>query len=115
MTAKPQATSPHDAFFYYTGNRLSAVRSGKWKLKLGTTLQEETEYGKIENPDTPIEPKLYNLAVDPGEQKSVLKDHADVVERLNALAERARQDLGDARTNVKPGKNVRPVGHLVTP
>jgi arylsulfatase A-like enzyme len=115
IAAKQGATSPHDAFYYYTGNRLSAVRSGRWKLKLRTTLQEENEYGKIENPDTPIEPKLYNLAVDPGEQKSVLKDHPDFVEKLNALAERARQDLGDARTNVRLGKNVRPVGHITSP
>jgi arylsulfatase len=114
MMAKPQAKTPHEAFFYYTGNRLSAVRSGNWKLKLRTTLQEETEYGKIENPQTPIEPKLYNLLVDMGEQKSVLNDHPDVVKRLMSLAEQARQDPGDARRNVAPGKNVRPVGHIVT-
>jgi arylsulfatase A-like enzyme len=111
MFAKPGATSPHDAFYYYSGNRLNAVRSGTWKLKLQTTLQEETEYGKSDNPNTPIEPKLYNLNVDPGEQKSVLKDHPDVVKRLNELADRARQDLGDERTGTA-GKNVRPVGDI---
>jgi arylsulfatase A-like enzyme len=109
LFAKPGAKSPHDAFFYYSGNRLSAVRAGEWKLKLRTTLQEETEYGKIDNPQTPIEPKLYNLLVDPGEQKSVLKDHPEIVARLNDLAARAREDLGDARMGVV-GKNVRPVG-----
>ncbi|MBA3404271.1 MAG: hypothetical protein H0U13_06280 [Gemmatimonadaceae bacterium] len=51
------AKSPHEAFFYYSGNRLNAVRSGPWKLKFQTTLQEETEYGKIDNPKTAIEPK----------------------------------------------------------
>ena len=111
MFAKPDAKSPHDAFYYYSGNRLNAVRSGKWKLKLQTTLQEETEYGKIDNPNTPIEPKLYNLQVDPGEQKSVLKDHPDIAKRLNELAEQARQDMGDERTGVA-GKNVRPVGEI---
>ena len=112
--AKPQAKSPHDAFFYYSGNRLNAVRSGPWKLKLQTTLQEETEYGKIENPDTPIGRKLYHLPTDPGEQKSVLADHKDVVDRLLKLAERAREDLGDARKGVV-GKNVRPVGQTIGP
>ncbi len=73
------AKSPHEAFFYYSGNRLNAVRSGPWKLKFQTTRQEETEYGKIDNPKTAIEPKLYNLLADPGEQKSVLKDHPGVV------------------------------------
>src|SRR5687768_16861095 len=65
LFAKPGAKSPHEAFFYYSGNRLNAVRSGQWKLKFQTTLAEETEYGKIENPQTPIEPKLFNLLVDP--------------------------------------------------
>ena len=111
LFAKPGAKSPHDAFFYYSGNRLNAVRSGPWKLKFQTTLQEETEYGKIENPQTPIEPKLFNLLVDPGEQKSVLKDHPDVVKRLTELADGARKDLGDERAGVA-GANVRPVGEV---
>ncbi len=114
MLAQSGVTTPHESFYYYTGNRLSAVRSGNWKLKLRTTLQEETEYGKIDNPDTPIEPKLFNLQTDLGEQKSVLKDHPRIVEKLNALAERARQDLGDARTGAT-GKNIRPIGHLTSP
>ncbi|HEV2294206.1 MAG TPA: sulfatase [Tepidisphaeraceae bacterium] len=111
LFAKPGAKTPHEAFFYYSGNRLNAVRSGPWKLKLQTTLQEETEYGRIENPQTPIEPKLYNLTTDPGEQKSVLKDHPRVVKRLMELAEGARNDLGDARTGAA-GSNLRPVGEL---
>jgi arylsulfatase A len=112
MLSKPEAKSPHEAFFYYSGNRLNAVRSGPWKLKLQTTLAEETEYGKIDNPQTPISPKLYNLLTDPGEQKSVLGDHPDVVDRLNALAAGAREDLGDSRTGIT-GKHIRPVGEIV--
>jgi arylsulfatase A len=111
MLAKSAAKSPHEAFFYYSGNRLNAVRLGHWKLKFQTTLQEETEYGKIENPQTPIEPKLFNLLTDPGEQKSVLKDHPDVVKRLIELADAARQDMGDERSGVT-GTNVRPVGEV---
>lgn len=111
ILATPGAKSPHEAFFYYSGNRLNAVRAGPWKLKLQTTLQEETEYGKIENPQTPIGPKLYNLLTDPGEQKSVLKDHPNVVKRLTELADAARHDLGDARTGAA-GANLRPVGEL---
>jgi arylsulfatase A len=110
MFAKPQAKSPHEAFFYYSGNRLHAVRSGKWKLKVPTTLREEySEYLKIENPETVIPRALYNLESDPGEQKSVLADHPDVAERLQAMIESARTDLGDSRRNLV-GKNVRPIG-----
>ena len=111
MLGKPGAKTPHEAFFYYAGNRLNAVRSGPWKLKLRTTLQEETEYGKWENPTTPVGMKLYNLVTDPGEQKSVLNDHPDVVARLKALTEAAKQDLGDSRAGVK-GQNIRPVGSV---
>lgn len=107
----PGATSPHEAFFYYGGNRLNAVRSREWKLKLETTLQEETVYGKYEHPDSRIGPALYNLENDPGEQKSVLKDHPKIAERLRAFAQQARENLGDARNGVR-GKNVRPVGKL---
>src|SRR4029453_9759536 len=100
MFPKPNAKSPHDAFYYYNGNRLAAVRSGEWKYKVKTTLQEETEYGKYENPQTPIPAKLFNLTTDPGEQKSVANDHPDVVERMQKQIEAARQDMGDARTGV---------------
>ena len=109
MTDKPGAKSPHEAFYFYSGNRLTAVRAGEWKYRVQTTLQEETEYGKYENPQTPIAPRLFNLAVDPGEQKSVLKDHKEIDERMQKLLDAARQDMGDARTNA-PGKHVRPIG-----
>jgi len=34
ITGVPGAKSPHEAFFYYRGFALEAVRSGKWKLHL---------------------------------------------------------------------------------
>src|SRR6185436_10481772 len=96
--------------FYYVGDRLHAVRSGQWKLKVPTTLAEEfAGYVNIDNPDTMIPRALYDLANDPGEQKSVLADHPDVARRLQAMIESAREDLGDSRRKVT-GKNVRPVG-----
>ena len=33
MNGTPGATTPHDAFYYYQGNLIEAVRSGKWKLR----------------------------------------------------------------------------------
>ena len=111
MLGKQDAKSPYEVFYYYSGNRLNAVRSGKWKLKLKTSLQEETEYGKYENPQAAIPPALYNLDVDIGEQKNVLQDHPDIVEKLQALAERSRADLGDLRTGMT-GKKMRPIGKI---
>ena len=112
LFAKAQAKSPHEAFFYYNGNRLAAVRSGKWKLKVPTLLREEfSDYVKLDNPDTIIPRALYDLENDPGEQKNVLTDHPDIAKELQAYIESAREDLGDSRRKI-PGKNVRPIGEL---
>jgi arylsulfatase A-like enzyme len=112
MTNKPGAKSPDESFFYYVGNRLHAVRSGKWKLKMPTTLAEEfSGYGKLENPDTEIPSALYDLENDPAEQKNVMADHPNEVKRLEGLVESARQDIGDSRQKMT-GKNVRPVGRI---
>ena len=109
MTAQPGAKSPYEAFYYYHTDYLNAVRSGPWKLKFETTLRDEDIYRRIRHPDTKIPEALYNLRTDPGEQKSVLRDHPDIAERLRALAQKAREDLGDAHTGVV-GKNLRPIG-----
>ena len=114
VRAKPGATSPHESFFYYSGNRLHAVRSGKWKLKVPTTLGEEfAGYLQIENAETEIPRALYDLEADPGEQKSVLNDHPDVAKRLQAMIESAREDLGDSRRKLA-GNNVRAIGRVPT-
>jgi arylsulfatase A len=103
------AKSPWDAFYYYLGNELHAVRSGEWKLRAKNTFFNENIYRK----DAPKEPEipeaLYNLRLDPGEQKSVLKDHPKIGKRLEKLLDAARADLGDSLTGVKP-TNVRPPG-----
>jgi arylsulfatase A-like enzyme len=110
MRGKPGAKAPHEYFIYYNGNRMHGVRSGPWKLKIPTTLAEEFgDYAKLDNPQTIIPRALYNLDLDPGEQKNVLKDHPDVVENLQPMIESAREDLGDSRRNLV-GKNVRPIG-----
>jgi arylsulfatase A-like enzyme len=112
VLAKPGAKTPDENFFYYVGNRLHAVRSGPWKLKVPTTLAEEfAGYQKIENPDTVIPRSLYNLETDIGEQKSVLAQHPDVAKKLQDMIEAARLDLGDSKRKMV-GKNVRPVGQV---
>ncbi|MCC6697802.1 MAG: sulfatase [Candidatus Hydrogenedentes bacterium] len=109
MLGEPGAITPHEAFFYYSGINLMAVRSGPWKLKLETPLWEVASDRGFKGPETSLPEALYNLETDPGEQKCVLQDHPDVAERLRGLLARMREDLGDARTGVV-GKNVRPVG-----
>jgi len=112
VTNKPGAKTPHESFFYYSGNRLHAVRSGQWKLKVPTTFGEEfAGYLKIENAETEVPRALYDLANDPAEQKSVISDHPEVAKRLQAMIESAREDLGDSRRDLV-GKNVRPIGRI---
>jgi arylsulfatase len=56
--------------------------------------------------------KLVNLNADIGEEKDVSDRHPDVVKTLLALAEKAREDLGDGD---RPGKNQRPPGEVEAP
>lgn len=109
MTGQGDAKTPHEAFYYYLGNELHAVRSGDWKLRFQNTLRNEDIYWRFENPEAVIPARLFNLHTDIGEQKSVLRDHPEVAERLRGLAEIARDDLGDDLTG-RTGRNVRPLG-----
>ena len=103
MTGKAGARTPHEAFYYYRDERLQAVRSGPWKLHV---YRPEWGVGAQDH-----QPLLFNLDEDIGENVNVAGVNEGVVKRLLALADDAREDLGDAATNRK-GKNVRPVGRL---
>ena len=102
MLGEPGAKSPHEAFYYYRETHLDAVRSGQWKLVYPRPGRDESEWllsrggaflGEILEPVTELE--LYNLESDIGEQNNVAAQHPDVVERLTALADKARAELGD--------------------
>jgi arylsulfatase A-like enzyme len=94
------ARTPHDALFYYYGDRLYAVRSGRWKLMLPTK-------DRITGEEIPL--GLYDLKADISEKNNLADRYPKVVERLQALLERCRDDLGDSLTGRK-GKNCRPCG-----
>lgn len=130
------AKSPHEAFFYYAGEQLQAVRSGDWKLHFPHPyLAVDGEPGRDGKPANfaSIKPQsiklsglegiasrhgykieqlglsLYDLKNDRGEEKNVADKHPDVVRRLEALAEKMRADLGDSLTK-RQGAGVRPPG-----
>ncbi|HEX4945786.1 MAG TPA: sulfatase [Blastocatellia bacterium] len=119
LKGEPNAKNPHEAyFFYYNTNELQAVRSGKWKLILPHTYrtlgnQPKAKDGipvKYSNVQAGLE--LYNLETDVSEKTNVATKHPDVVKRLEALAEQAREDMGDKLTN-RTGKGVREPGRIV--
>ena len=83
-----KARSPHEAFFYYIGDTLRAVRAGAWKLH--------------------ADGRLYNLETDIGERKDAARQNPEVVERLRGLLDKCRADLDNP-------KNCRPVGKVAHP
>lgn len=119
LTAKPEAKNPHEAYyFYYKQNELQAVLSGDWKLYLPheyRTLngQKGGEEGNPVNYEQKriVEPELYNVATDIGETKNVSAENPEIVKRLLADAEKAREQLGDSLTNRK-GAAVRGPGTI---
>ena len=113
LMTKPGAPSPHDAFFYYNGEKLEAVRSANWKLVFTRTAMDDTPYERKQGAakDALLPEALYDLAADVGETKDLIRQHPEVAQRLCALAGRMREDIGDSATNQK-GKNRRPVGRV---
>jgi arylsulfatase A-like enzyme len=117
LSGKPGAKCPHEALYFYWDHHLQAVRSGRWKLHLsheyitlagrpGGKNGRPAPYRLAETPRA-----LFDLEIDPGETKNVAANHPEVVRRLEALADKARADLGDSATE-QHGKGVRPAGKL---
>jgi arylsulfatase A-like enzyme len=117
LSGQSGAKSPHEALYFYWGRDLQAVRSGQWKLHFPHTYP--TLAGKPGGAGGKPAPykqgktgvALYDLDADIGETSNVAEKHPEVVHRLQALAEKARGDLGDSSTRCA-GKGVRPPGQL---
>lgn len=128
------AKSPQEAYYFYAGDELHAIRVGDWKLHLPheylTVNGPPGVDGKPANfasmkPESmsmsglkgiasrhgyrveKTELALFNLREDIAESKNVADANPDVVQRMLALAEKAREELGDSLTGRK-GKGVRP-------
>jgi arylsulfatase A-like enzyme len=111
------ARSPHEALFFYWANHLQAVRNGRWKLHFPhdyTTLDGKP--GGSRGKPAPYEKgntgqALYDLATDIGEKTNLLERHPEIVRRFEALAETAREDLGDSAAK-REGKGTRAPGRV---
>lgn len=104
LVNKPGAKTPHEAFYYYHGPQLQAVRSGPWKLYL--PLENNMRLNK------PQVTELFNVVTDPGETTDVAGQHTDIIMQLKEHAEIARKDLGDLG---RDGEGQRPVGQVEDP
>jgi arylsulfatase len=103
-------SGPRDSFAYYYGDKLEAVRKGRWKLHLPHAYRSYVDMIPAERDGLPAKTHqrqiglaLFDLESDPGETKDLAAAHPDVVKELQAFAAEERQKL-DA------GK--RPVGRL---
>jgi arylsulfatase len=121
ISGKSRAKNPHSAYwFYYEDNQLQSIVSGdgRWKLQLphsystlagrpggsgGTPAPYEQR--KIEQAE------LYDLVRDISEKTDLATQHPEIVKRLEAEAEKAREELGDAITQ-RTGRNARQPGRL---
>ena len=121
LAGQPGATNPHDAYlYYYEKNQLQAVVTGdgRWKLQLPHTYSSlgglSGGHGGVPakyQSKKVLQPELYDLATDLGETTDVASKHPQIVNRLLAIVERARADLGDSLTK-REGRGVRPAGQL---
>jgi len=115
LSMENDTKSPQEAYFvYYNRNELQAVIMGKWKLYFPHRYRSLPDDfvvpsngipGKYEMIDLE-EVELYDLENDPSENKNLFGDYPEVVEKMSALAENARDDMGDALQE-KEGKNIR--------
>ena len=119
ISGQEGAKNPHSSYcFYYHRAQLQAVVSGdgRWKMQLphdyGALVLpgHGGERGRMEN--RKIEKvELYDLVNDVGESTDLADKHPEIVARLEAEAEKAREELGDELTGRK-GAGVREPGRV---
>ena len=125
LSGQAGAKNPHEAYYFYgvpfgvwVGAELESVRSGPWKLVLPHTYRtlggnppgHDGMPAKYQ-PRPVTAPELYNLDSDVRERENVAAQNPAVMQRLLALAEGCRDDLGDLITK-RQGKGVREPGRV---
>jgi arylsulfatase len=110
-----ETSSPRKQFYFYYTAELRGVREGKWKRVYehrtrsysGVEPGQDGFPGPYAFPTVPT--ALYDLENDVGETTDVSADFPEIVARLDAIAELARESLGDELTD-REGSEIRPPG-----
>ena len=118
MFGEQNAQSPHTAFYcYYGGGQLQAVRDDRFKLVFPHTYRTlDGRPGGVGGQPVAYQQakaklSLYDLEHDVSETKNVMADYPEVVAKLQAAAERAREELGD-KLQQRSGSGIRPAGKM---
>ena len=117
VSGESGARSPHEAYYFYYGRELQAVRSGRWKLHFAHSYptlggRKGGTGGVPAKYDTArIEESLFDLEKDPGESVDVKDANPEILARLRALAAEMRKDLGDSSTRT-PASGAREPGRI---
>lgn len=113
LFGKETGAAPRKTLLYFGGSNLRAVRRGPWKLVFPHDYSVPAPPGidgvHGERGTRSIEKSLFHLGTDVGETRNLVAHYPEVVQELEALAEKARQDLGDGK---RAGANLRPIGKL---
>jgi arylsulfatase A-like enzyme len=117
VAGTPGARSPHEAYYFYYGSQLQAVRMGKWKLHFPHSYR--TLAGRpggtggipVKYEQAKIGLELFDLESDVGETRNVADEHPDIVAKIQKLADGIRVELGDTAPKRK-GAGVREPGRL---
>ena len=94
-----QAKSPHEAYYFYYGNHLQAIRQGKWKLHFphGYRTMAGKPGGKggipVNYSQAKIGLSLFDLQKDIGEIVNLKEKFPKVTQRLKSLGESFHQEL----------------------
>ena len=107
--------SPQEAYYFYYGQQLQAIRMGKWKLHFphsyrtmagnpGGTGGIPTKYSQSK-----IGLSLFNLHQDIAESVDVKANHPKVLAKMLKLGEKMRKELGDQGSK---GNGQRSAGRL---
>lgn len=110
------AKSPQEAYYFYYGRQLQALRMGRYKLHLPHSYRsmDGRPGGKGGIPNRYTQKRiglaLFDLEADIGEVRDVQDAHPQVVARMQQLATTMQDELGDGRE--KRGKGTRPAGRV---
>jgi len=119
ISGQQRAANPHSSYwFYYNKDQLHAVATGDGRWKMQFPHSYGSLAGKPAGKDgvpaggtncTIEKIELYDLVNDVGETDDVAEKYPEIVKRLEAEAEGAREELGDALMQ-RAGKGVREPG-----